>query len=303
MKKEKNSPTKLVQHFYLDDHKPKDYIIPGIIFGLFMLASILFFKIYQNSDIWTQMKIAGGNAFEFCEFNKIGHSIVQTANTWSNLGFLIVGLFLVFMGVKDATHKHKERANLLLKFPMFSILMGGSIIYLFIGSFFYHASVTSFFQMLDQTGMYAIVFSFMGYHLFRAIPTINTKKRGKVSSHKLILVVFLAINILFVTYLWDKVDVNIFFPAMFIVYIVFTFVYNRKKSIVKISSRLVLLSLYILMLSLSVWILDRQDVLCDPTSIFQGHALWHILNAVVLLFIYLHYRAENTLEYEKEILK
>ena len=57
------------------------------------------------------------------------------------------------------------------------------------------------------------------------------------------------------------------------------------------------------MLSLSVWILDRQDVLCDPTSIFQGHALWHILNAIVLFFIYLHYRAENTLEYEKADLK
>lgn len=299
MKKTSKAQTKLVEQFYLDDHNIRDYLIPGIIFTLFLIASGLFFKIYQDTDIWSKMKVAGGNAFEFCEFNDIGNSIVQTANTWSNLGFLVVGLFLVFLGIKDATHKHKERANLLLKFPMFSILMGASILYLFLGSFFYHASVTSFFQMLDQTGMYAIVFSFMGYHLFRIMPTIKTKKNGVVSSHKLILLVFLIINFAFVTYLWDKVDVNIFFPAMFIVYIVFTFAYNKRKSIVKLSSRLVLLSLYVLMLSLSVWILDRQDVLCDPTSIFQGHALWHILNAVVLLFIYLHYRAENTLEYEK----
>jgi len=33
------------------------------------------------------------------------------------------------------------------------------------------------------------------------------------------------------------------------------------------------------------------------TSIFQGHALWHILNAVALLLIYLHYRSENSFSY------
>lgn len=297
MKPKSNLP-RLTELFYLDDHRLNDYILPGIIFILFIIASVLFFAMYQDQEVWSKMKVAGGNAFEFCEFNNIGNSIVQTANTWSNLGFLFVGLFLVFMGIKDKTYKHKERANLLLKYPMFSVLMGGSIIYLFIGSFFYHASVTSFFQMLDQTGMYAIVFSFMGYHIFRRVPKLKRKNKESVSSHKLILLIYFVINILFVTYLWDKVDVNIFFPAMFIVYIVFTFMYNKRTSITKISSRLVLLSLYILMLSLSVWILDRQDVLCDPTSIFQGHALWHILNAIVLLFIYLHYRAENTLEYE-----
>lgn len=297
MKNTAKNKSEFFGQFYLDGHSPKEYFIPISLFVLFVLSSILFFNIYQNQAIWESMKVAGGNAFEFCEFNNLGNSIVQTANTWSNLGFLLVGMFLIFLGIKDTAVKHEERANLLLKYPMFSILMGASIVYLFIGSFFYHASVTYFFQMLDQTGMYAIVFSFMGYHFFRLMPTVKFNKEV-ISSHKLILAICMALNILFVVYLWDKVDVNIFFPALFLVYIIFTFVYNKRKSIAKISSRLVLLSLYVLMLSLSVWILDRQDVLCDPTSVFQGHALWHILNAVVLLFIYLHYRAENTLAVE-----
>ncbi len=289
---QKNNLVKLV---HLDNHKLIDYILPIIIFVLFTTLSIIFFKIYGDQAIWSSMKEAGGNAFHFCEHNNMGSGLVQTANTWSNLGFLFVGLFLLFMGIKDARFKNDEnRANLLLKYPMFSIIMGISILYLFIGSFFYHASVTFFFQKIDQTGMYAILLSFMGYNIFRIWPLMNTRKRGEVSSHKLILFIFIAINVLFFTYLW-KIDVNILFTSLAFSFIAFTIVYNRKNPTVKLSKKLLHFSLVIYLLSMSFWILDRKAVLCDPTSIFQGHALWHILNAVVLLLIYMHYRAENNL--------
>lgn len=280
---------------HLDNHNINDYYLPMIIFALFTSLSVIFFKIFDGQYIWHKMALAGGNAFEFCEFNDLGNVLVQTSNTWSNLGFLIVGLLLVFFGIKDHKLQHEEdKANLLLKYPFFSIIMGGSILYLFIGSFFYHASVTSIFQMLDQTGMYAIIFSFMAYHIFRVWPTFKTKKKGEVSSHKLIFVSFLVLNILFVSLLWDIVDVNIFFPALIIFYIIITVIYNKRSSVLKFSSRLLLFSLYMLLFSFTIWLLDRQDVLCDPNSLVQGHALWHILNSVVLLMIYLHYRAEKT---------
>ena len=81
---------------------------------------------------------------------------------------------------------------------------------------------------------------------------------------------------------------------MFLAYLVFTVAYNKKNTVLKFSTKLFGMALYILLFSTAFWILDRQDVLCDPNSLWQGHALWHILNAVVLLFIYLHYRAEKS---------
>ena len=42
----------------------------------------------------------------------------------------------------------------------------------------------------------------------------------------------------------------------------------------------------------ALWILDRTNVLCSPTSIFQGHAFWHMLTAVAVLMTYLSYRSE-----------
>ena len=41
----------------------------------------------------------------------------------------------------------------------------------------------------------------------------------------------------------------------------------------------------------SVWILDRQRVVCEPDSLLQGHAVWHILTAVSIFFVYLYYRS------------
>lgn len=285
---------KLKKLIFIADHKTSDYILPIIIFILFTSLSFIFFSIYNDVYIWQNMKLASGNAFTFCEFNNLGSALVQTANTWSNLGFLFVGLVLVFMGIKDTNFKHKNQANLLLKYPMFSIVMGASILYLFIGSFFYHASVTSFFQMIDQTGMYAIILSFMAYHAFRIFPTLTVKRKGEISSHKIIFYVFLLINSLFIAFLW-KINVNILFPVMFLVYLIMTLVYNKRNNIRKISVKILVYSLYFLMFSTAFWILDRQDVLCNPTSVFQGHALWHILNAIALLLVYLHYRTENSL--------
>ena len=64
-------------------------------------------------------------------------------------------------------------------------------------------------------------------------------------------------------------------------------------------------SFVILVLSAIIWILDRTNSVCSPESIFQGHALWHIMNAASILFIYMYYRSgvvpvQKTLEWREE---
>lgn len=39
-----------------------------------------------------------------------------------------------------------------------------------------------------------------------------------------------------------------------------------------------------------LWILDSTHLVCDPDDhIFQLHALWHVLNAVAVIFLYLYF--------------
>ena len=48
---------------------------------------------------------------------------------------------------------------------------------------------------------------------------------------------------------------------------------------------------FILFCAGSIWMLDREGVACSPQSALQGHAMWHILTAASIFFIYLYYRS------------
>lgn len=278
----------------LKKHSSKDYLIPIVLFAFFSLAALVFFNHFQDYTVWNNMKLAGGNAFKFCEHNKMESSLVQTANTWSNLGFLIVGLFLVFVGIKDGKLKTENQANLLLKHPVFSIIIGVSILYLFVGSFFYHASVTYFFQMIDQTGMYAILLSFMAYNAFRIWSSRKNKAGEQKSTLPIILFVLFVFDVLFLSLLWKIIDINILFTTLALSFIVFSIIHTKKTATEKFSKVLLYSAVIVYLSSMTIWILDRKNIFCDPDSLIQGHALWHLLNAVALLLIYFSYRSENS---------
>lgn len=44
----------------------------------------------------------------------------------------------------------------------------------------------------------------------------------------------------------------------------------------------------ILVLSFGLWSLDNWRIVCDPSSLLQLHAVWHILNSVATYFAWLH---------------
>jgi len=254
---------------------------------------ILTYEFNKYASLWINWESAQYNALTFCEHNRFCEAIVQPANTWSNLGFLVVGLMCLFIGINDFKVRKPSTTNLLVRYPTFSILLGASCIYLFIGSFFYHASLSLFFQKLDITGMYAVALSLIAYNMFRFFPTRYSKKKDEyISSHHLIITLGVLFNIVFFAGLW-KVNVNILFPAVIIILLAINVAYNiGKKHISKLYRHLFKLSSIILVLSGLLWILDREDIMCIPTSIWQGHAFWHILNAISIFLLYMCYRTE-----------
>lgn len=285
---------KLNSLLFIENIKLKDYIYPFLFFIVFTILSFVFFTVNKGKAIWANMEVAGGNAFHFCEHNNLNDSLVQSSNTWSNLGFLIVSLLILFYGIKDFKSNKNNQSNLLLQYPIFSLIIGLSILYLFIGSFFYHASVTFIFQKMDQTGMYAILLSFMAYNVFRIWPEYKSSDGKTISTYKYIILAYAVLNLMFFTFLW-KININILYTSLAFSFIAFTIIYNKKNPTIKLSRKMLLYSLYIYLFSMGFWMLDRKGIFCDPESVFQGHALWHILNAIVLMLIYLHYRVENKL--------
>lgn len=266
------------------------FFLPAIIFLLSTLSLTLYYVLFQFTDIWEHWNQANGNAFRFCEMNHMDQLIRQPSNTWSNLGFFLVGLFTLTLGIQDLKYsERKESDNFLVRYPIFSILFGVSAIYLFIGSFFYHASLTQFFQKLDQTGMCSVVVMILVFNFYKIYPLVHIKGQYK-SSHAIIIAFGMAFNYFIYSTLY-KININILFPMLIALVFLTSCYYLLFISKEHYFTNYLWAAFAILILAGSIWILDRTSVVCNPNSIFQGHALWHILNAVSILFIYLYYRS------------
>jgi len=291
---------KFKEDFSLHNHRPRVFSWP--FFGTLIFSAGLFilYKLNQYIDPWQSWRQALGNATNFCEMNRFDQLIVQPSNTWSNLGYIIVGLMFISIAKNDHKYEHRHHVNnLLAKFPGFSYLIGFSALYMGFGSFMYHATLTFFFQKLDQTGMYFLFVSFLAYVLFKLFPQI--KFRGKTYvSNKFFIIAAIVVQLLFFFFLW-KLPVNILFPSLTISFFIVNFILITK---VKNSESIISLlkaSFITLLIAFSIWVLDITNKLCSPTSIFQGHAAWHLLNTASIFLAYLYYRSETFLSPEEKV--
>lgn len=281
--------------FYMYNHKGSTFLVPVIITVLVSIALVILYDVFKYHDFWTPLKPATGNAAHFCELNRFGELVVQPSNTWSNLGFLLVGITCISIAIRD--HKYHDRinvSNLLARTPAFSVLIGASAIFLFIGSFMYHASLTWFFQKVDQNGMYFIMISLFAYNVYKLKPVITINGEEK-SSHPYIIVGAVLMMILFFTTIW-RINIMILFPSLIVLFFAMNIVNNKLfQDQRKPHTRILRAGGLSMLAATFIWIMDVTDVWCIPTSIFQGHALWHMLTASAIMIIYLYYRGEKFL--------
>lgn len=280
----------LRERLELEHLRLRAFYLPAIIFLLTTLTLLNIYHTYQHYDLWSGMPEAGGNAFHFCEANRMDEAIRQPSNTWSNLGYLIVGLFALTLAVHD--YKKKDRrasGNFLVMYPFFSVMYGLSCLYLFVGSFMYHASLTMLFQKMDQTGLYSVICMILILNIYKINPYIYHKGEWK-STQGLAKLIIIILNIAFFKWLW-KLEINILVPVMLIIAISTSVYYIRKVSNTAYFVKYMYAAFFILFGAGSIWMLDRQGVACSPQSVVQGHAVWHILTAVSMFFIYLYYRS------------
>lgn len=208
----------------------------------------------------------------FCESNLCSH-ISQPANTWSNLAFVFVGIFLWFLSRRSTSTFLKLLAPL-------AIIMG-------LASFFYHASYTFFGQLLDLGSM----FLFSSYLLVFNLRRLS----GHILSGKTLLLIYVllnAISIICVYFIRTVHDFNIGIPifTLQIIAVLLVEFFIRKKSI---NYRLtyLLIALAALAVGWGIWLLDYMKIWCNNATFhwINGHALWHIISAISLIFVYKFY--------------
>lgn len=211
----------------------------------------------------------GAPNIKWCE-ETLCQWISEPANTWSNLGYLIVAVIITVISFKN---KHN-----------FQLKQFGPIIF-FMGamSFFYHQSNFYGSQILDFVGMFFFVGWAKGMNLIRLG---KLKDSHLIPFNLLVAVVYtIAMHIMYLTGVKFQMIVLI---SAFI--IIGTEIWAQKKKRTDIGWFVT--SILTLIVAFGFSISDGQRIWCDPTQhgwFSQGHAIWHWTAAIAMFTIYKHY--------------
>ena len=198
---------------------------------------------------------------QFCENNLCG-LITQPANTWSNFAYIFVGTYLLF----------KDKAN--------GKITGWIAILIGISSFLYHASFTFLMQYFDLSSMFLFSSFFLTANLCRS-DFLKTKNRVKT----MFLIVAVSMGLL---YFFRKTGIPIFSLQIIAAGILELYIFKNKN--LSSNYKNILTALILFIVAFVIWLLDLFKIFCDKDNhIFQGHAIWHILTALSILFIHKFY--------------
>ena len=251
------------------------YIFPVAIFAIITLVGVVF-GVFGNYS-WANWLRATCYPNCFCEAAR-GGPIEQLSNTYSNLVYVLIGLLIIW------GNKRNEEKNLMESSSAYPITYGVTVIAIGAGSFFYHGSLTEVGRWFDWFGMY----------LYASFIILYNASRLRRLSGTQFVVVYVIFNISLAIVIFNtapNIRQQIFGLMIAATLILEYFVRRRDKP--QVSSKFLYIALGCLIAAYTIWILDRDRILCAPTSLIQGHAAWHILTAAATGLLFVYYRSER----------
>ncbi len=222
---------------------------------------------------WSSFESAG---VSFCE-QRICSLVVEPSNTWTNIGYFLVALFIFY-------RTYKENLG-----PL--VLIGLSTLFVGIGSTLLHMTGTFWAEVIDVAGMYFIS-SFM--------IVLNLNRFKKLTYYKMYFlygcVSFLSVLCIYYLRKWGYV---LFIWHVYFIILLEILIFLRDQDHLQLSDYTPLLKGGILFaLAFLFWNLDFHKVVCNPNQhILQGHGLWHILNSLTIYYYFIFYRSNSRNNY------
>ncbi len=240
---------------------------------------------WLDGHIWDGMTVSkSALTVEYCEYNDTSRLFHQSMNTYSNLCYFFFGILICQIAFFDYKNGAQNPTNRLAQFPLLSALMGLCFIYLSFGSALFHASLTWIGQRVDMNGTYSITIAALGigfYHVFYKITFSEGQKKGFVLGLILLIALFLELHL--------RVSSSVLLPVLILFLWLFMavnyFQFKKERAILLAVSSFVLI-----LIALKIRTLDVQKIGCDPYSLYQGHALWHLLTGLSSFCGYAFYR-------------
>jgi hypothetical protein len=273
-----------------------------------------------------------GDVSRWCE-RVSGGLFREPVNTLSNLGFMVVGIFIFATITKDSKSNNN---NYFTGLTGISILYASAAIFLGPGSMLMHGTNSEWGAWADNLSMIMYIVIPWLYNIFRMT---NWSVKRFLVIYVLIVVIYavarwltdweLGINfnlfsvsiglwviseVLFkfwsstfrvlsgfvgflVLLLFGTTPVEVFEnfnEYWWVVLFWLPSVLANKKPTTKRSYKWYFLGMASYFLAFTIWLTGVPDhQLCKPDSIVQAHGIWHLLSALATYFFFLHYRSEE----------
>jgi hypothetical protein len=204
----------------------------------------------------------------FCEKRIINGKLSQPINTLSSFSFIIIAILILIT------------KNTVILTPLFKKLFVITLSFMALSTILAHQNPSN--KFLGHLDMYSMVV----FVIFIILSNIAVIKKF---SDKQLLNWFLFLTVLS-TILFKYLNLSVFIILMFILVISFaSIMFNNKftkKNIYIYTSGIIFL------FALIIWKYSKTGQrFCNPYSIIQGHAIWHILCAISIFFILKFYQS------------
>ena len=221
----------------------------------------------------------------FCEAFREG-AIRQPANTWSNLGFVVAGLWVARRVSIDVAGKIR-RPNLVGRSTTLSTLYAAVVVFMGPGSMAMHGSGTAWGGTTDVLAMLLYIAFLVAYAFVRMAG-------GGVRTCVWLYVALaggLGISLITGALPFSGSTLYTWLVPVFAGLELWL---HFRRSVVIRDLRWLGLAGGVFLFGLAIWRLSHTGgALCAPDSLVQGHAIWHLLCAVSTVAIYLYYRSEH----------
>ena len=227
-------------------------------------------------------------AFDLAAVESGARGTRQPVNTWFNLYSLITAFIVAYSIYRDRSKSGgSEKPNLFFSYSLIPDLYIFAVLFLGLGSMWFHGSLTAWGGIVDGFSMYV----FAAFLPFYTIRRINPSNALFWSGYIITVVLFTFLHTLLPAF----VNILILVVAYFALEI---YVWIRMRQVLQGSSDaqwywgLAIAS--IVAATFFWWASHTGNFMCGPESFFQPHGLlWHPLAGVMAVLMYFYWREEE----------
>jgi hypothetical protein len=252
------------------------------------MAFLAFLAAYLGfaADGWTAAPdgcVTAGDCY--CESATVTSEPVlarQPSNTWSNLAAVVAGLGLLFVADRE---RGRRAANPMREGGAYAIAYGALVLFLGPGSMAFHGSLTRVGGWLDTLSMITFISFLLAYDLARVARTDHRPA--------LVMVAFAtwSAGLALLTWFADGTGVGVFAVLVAAAVVLeVAIAWKRLGGVLRRPVPWLIAAIGLFVVALVIWALSRSGgQLCTPTSLLQGHAIWHVLAMAVVPWLLFGY--------------